>query len=95
MREEDFKNATKRNALRKEAGLPLLDIRKTMEDAHIIRQNKKLAEKYDKHLDVLAAIKRKLCADIFGNIVPLTAGGKFAIDRLANDRYIEYLKHLT
>lgn len=94
---ELFLLATQKNALRREAQLPLLDVREEMARQSYVDQRAAYFAEWERRRAVLDAIKADVLAELRAEKGPdfgLSTGGRWMVQHLAVRRYIEYLAGL-
>ena len=94
---ELFLLATQKNALRREAQLPLLDVRAEMARQAYVDQRDAYYDEWERRRATLDAIKADVLAELRAERGPdfgLSAGGRWMVQHLAVRRYIDYLAGL-
>ena len=89
-----FTGLTKRNALRKEAGLPLLDIRTELAHEVALAAENEFTAFAEEHGDERLVIREQVMADLRAQHGPTfghTMGGRWAINRETNIRFKAHL----
>lgn len=88
-----FTEATKRNLLRRDAGLPLLNIREEMAKAQNALDWKHFAEICAQHAAVRDRIAARMKAELAANGFDcLSYGGRFALNAKVEAEFRDYLR---
>lgn len=88
-----FLQTTKRNALRREAGLPLLNVRDEIEKAQNALDWKNFAEICAQHKPVRDRIAARMKAEFAVNGFDcLSYGGRFALNAMVQAEFLDYLR---
>jgi hypothetical protein len=85
-----FAELTKRNAVRREARLPLLDLRAEYAHQIWIAKRREYWTACDEHADEREAIRRRVLAEFrakYGPNFPSTSGGHWAVGLRTNKRF--------
>lgn len=90
---ELFTEATKRNALRREAGLPPLNIREEMQKAQDVLDWKNFDEIRAQHKELRDRIAARMKTELAKEGVDcLSFGGRFALNAKVEAEFLDYLR---